>query len=54
MQDDIAALQDALFEIFSAGFEAGQAQSTDLKTAFGEWLQQAMLQYLPPTSPFVS
>lgn len=54
MQNDIAALQDALFEIFSAGFEAGQAQSADLKTAFEEWLQKAMLQYLPPASPLLS
>ncbi len=54
MQEELEALKDALFEIYSAGFEAGYAQNKDLASAFEEWFQKAMLQHLPPNSPYIS
>lgn len=52
--NEMETLKAALFEIFSAGFEAGYTKDIDLKTAFEEWYQKAMLAHLPPDSPFVS
>jgi hypothetical protein len=54
MMNEMETLKAALFEIFSAGFEAGYTKDIDLKTAFEEWYQKAMLAHLPPDSPFVS
>jgi hypothetical protein len=54
MPKDMEALRDALFEIFSAGFEAGCNKEMDLQAAFEDWYQLAMLTHLPPTSPYIS
>lgn len=54
MQNDIKELRDAMFTIFSAGFEAGQSQSDNLQGAFEDWWKMSMLQYLPPASPLLS
>lgn len=54
MMNEMETLKAALFEIFSAGFESGYTKDIDLKTAFEEWYQKAMLAHLPPDSPFVS
>lgn len=54
MPEDYEALIDALFEVFSAGFEAGYTKEIDIHTAFNEWLSKAILPYLPPNSPYVS
>lgn len=54
MPNEFELMKDALFEIFSAGFEAGYTKDIDLKTAFEEWFQKAMLAHLPPDCPYVS
>ena len=54
MTEEMEALKNALFEIFSAGFEAGYTKEIDLKTAFEEWYTKAMLAHLPPESPYGS
>ena len=54
MPNNMEALKDALFEIFSAGFEAGYNKEVDLQAAFEDWYQLAMLTYLPPNSPYIS
>ncbi len=54
MPNEFEAMKSALFEIFAAGFEAGYAKEIDIKTAFEEWFQKAMLAHLPPDSPFAS
>lgn len=54
MPNDNEALKNALFEIFSAGFEAGCNKEVDLQAAFDDWYQLAMLTHLPPTSPYIS
>lgn len=52
MPNEMETLRNALFEIFSAGFEAGYAQDKDLRTAFEEWYKMAMLMHMPPDTPY--
>lgn len=53
MSDEAKAIRDSLFEIFSAGFQAGKS-SDNLEAAFEEWFAIEMLRYMSPTSPYVS
>ena len=52
--NEFEQLKAALFDVFSAGFEAGYAQQKDLKAAFEEWFEKTMLAHTPPTSPYIS
>lgn len=51
--NELEQLKEILFEVFAAGFEAGYSQGKDIKTAYEEWFQKALLEHLPPSSPYI-
>lgn len=51
---DIEQMRILLFEVFSAGFEAGYASNKDIKTAFEDWFNVTVLPLLQSPSPYVS